>query len=171
MLSLFKRVNPVRIVSVRHYAPEVHPEDDGKYKGQKARRIGYEAHHHEKGMLPRLSIREKRISTMPITMKEDAWSTRLANMGKDDFKKILGDDEHFQQHDLMTHIPDWLRGYRANKEYGVLMRRRKEFEHWKYSKPLKWLHLEQRIKFLYRRLNNKYRPPDVELLGRSRHAP
>lgn len=172
MLSLFNKVQTIRVVPVRYFQPKGRqPQDDGRYKGQAAKRIGYEAHHHTKGLLPRLNIRESRLATLPITAKEDKWSARQATMGKDDFRKILGDDEHFQQHELLTHIPDWLRGYRASHEYSVLMRRRREFQHWKYTKPLKWLHLEQRIKFLYRRINNKYRPPEVEFLKQSRHSP
>lgn len=169
--SLFKNVRPIGIVQARNFQARVQPQDDGKYKGQKGKRLGYDARHHTQGLLPRLKIKEKHLPTMPVTMKEDDWSQRRATMGKNDFRKILGDDEHFQQHDLLTHIPDWLRGYRASNEYSVLLRRRAEFQHWKYSKPLKWLHLEQRIKFLYRRINNKYRPPEVELLARSRHEP
>lgn len=145
------------------------PQDPGIYRGESAFRCGYKAHHHAKGMLPRLKIKERRISTMPLTIKEDEWSPRLATMGQNDFIRILG-DESINQHDLLTHVPDWLRGFKANKEYSVLMRKRKEFEHWRYTKPLKWLHLEQRIKYLYRRINNKYRPPNVELLRPSRHS-
>lgn len=175
LLSRFTRplcnscAQPRLLVSVRYFNPSQHPEDDGVYKGQKAWRCGYEAHHHTKGLLPRLKIKEKRLDTMPLTQNEDPWSARQAMMGKNDFIRILG-DESIQQHELLTHIPDWLRGFKnTNKEYSVLMRKRKEFSHWKYTKPLKWLHLEQRIKFLYRHINNKYRPPDVELLSRSRH--
>lgn len=146
------------------------PHDDGTYRGEQSRRCGYQAHHHTKGMLPRLKIKEKKLSTMPVSSKEDYWTPRLATEGQNDFIKILG-DESVNQHDLLTHIPDWLRGYKnTNREYSVLMRKRKEFEHWKYTKPLKWLHLEQRIKFLYRRINNKYMPPKVELLNKSRHS-
>lgn len=158
------------VVAKRNFAPRGRqPQDDGIYRGGVARRWGYEAHHHVKGLLPRLSIKEKKLPTMPITMKEDEWSLRRATMGQNDFIRILG-DESVQQHDLLTHIPDWLKGYKGtNNEYSVLQRKKREFDHWKYTKPLKWLHLEQRIKFLYRRINNKYRPPDVELLSKSRH--
>lgn len=155
-------------IAIRNFSPKSFPMMEGKFRGEKPIRIGYEAHHHERGMLPRLSIKEKRLPTMPITATEDPWSNRLATMGKNDFIRILGDQE-VQQHDLLTHIPDWLRGYKANREYSVLMRKRKEFDYWRYTKPLKWLHLEQRIKFLYRRINNKYKPPGVELLKPSRH--
>lgn len=161
---------PVITLAIRNFEPKgQQPQNDGTYRGEHARRWGYEAHHHEKGLLPRLSIKERRIATMPITMKEDAWSIRRATMGHNDMIRILG-DESIQQHDLLTHIPDWLRGYRnTSKEYSVLQRKRREFAHWRYTKPTKWLHLEQRIKFLYRRINNKYRPPDVELLSKCRH--
>lgn len=154
----------------RNFSPKVFPIDDGTYKGEKQKRIGYEAHHHTRGHLPRLSRKEASLSTMPITMKEDNWSPRLATKGENDFIRILG-DESVQQHDLLTHIPDWLRGYKnTNREYSVLQRKRAEFEHWKFTKPLKWFHLEQRIKFLYRRINNKYKPPDVEKLRKSRYT-
>lgn len=142
--------------------------DDGVYRGDSAPRIGYKAHHHTRGALPRLRIKEKTLSTLPLTAKEDEWSPRLARMGENDFIRILG-DESIEQHELLTHVPDWLRGYRGVKEYSVLMRKRKEFEYWRHTKPLKWLHLEQRIKFLYRRINNKYKPPEIELLRPSRY--
>lgn len=161
---------PIVTIAVRNFSPKGRqPQDDGVYRGGAVRRYGYEAHHHVKGFLPRLSIREKRLATLPITAKEDDWSLRKAAMGQNDCIRILG-DESIQQHDLLTHIPDWLRGYRkTSREYSVLQRKKREFVHWKYTKPLKWLHLEQRIKFLYRRFNNKYKPPDVELLRKSRH--
>lgn len=162
------QVNPVLIVSVRNFSPKNHPYQDGTYRGEKAFRCGYEPHHHTQGLLPRLKLKESRLNTLPITMKEDPWSKRLATMGQNDFIKILSDTD-IEQHELLTHIPEWLRGYRAGKEYTVLMKKRKEFDHWRYTKPQKWLHLEQRIKFLYRRINNKYQPPDVELLHKSRH--
>lgn len=160
----------VTIISTRSFAPKNMPEIDDRFRGERPRRFGYEAHHHTKGLLPRLKIKEDRLPTMPITIKEDPWSPRLATRGQNDFIRILG-DERIQQHDLLTHIPDWLRGYKdTRREYGVLMRKRKEFEYWKYTKPLKWLHLEQRIKFLYRRINNKYQPPQVEKLIKSRYV-
>lgn len=165
------QINPsVTVISVRNFAPREMPEMDDRFRGERPKRWGYEAHHHTRGLLPRLKIKESRLPTMPISIKEDAWSPRLATRGQNDFIRILG-DEKIQQHDLLTHIPDWLRGYRGtNREYGVLMRKRKEFAHWKYSKPLKWLHLEQRIKFLYRFINNKYEPPKVEKLAGSRYV-
>lgn len=166
--SSIKHIAPVGCKSFSTYKNQ--PHDDGTYRGEQARRFGYKAHHHTRGMLPRLKIKEKKLHTMPITIKEDYWSPRLATEGQNDFIKILG-DESVNQHDLLNHIPDWLRGYKnTNIEYSVLMRKRKEFEYWKYTKPLKWLHLEQRIKYLYRRINNKYRPPSVELLNKSRHS-
>lgn len=162
-------IKPVMAMAVRCFSPKSWPMDEGTYRGEIPRRFGYEPHHQTKGLLPRLKIKEKRLQTMPITCKEDEWSKRRATMGQNDFIKILSDKD-IEQHELLTHIPDWLRGYKdTRREYSVLMRKRKEFDHWQYTKPLKWLHLEQRIKFLYRRLNNKYKPPDTELLSKSRY--
>ena len=162
-------LKPIYSISVRYFSPKSFPMDDGTYRGERPRRFGYEPHHHTSGLLPRLKIKERRLPSKPITAKEDPWSKRQAEMGENDFIKIFG-DQYIEQHELLTHIPDWLRGYpNMNKEYSVLMRKRKEFSHWQYSKPLKWLHLEQRIKYLYRRINNKYKPPEVELLSKSRH--
>lgn len=167
---LSRCIKPVISISTRGFQPKKHPYADDRYFAEVARRFGYEAHHHTRGALPRLKLKEKKLGTMPITVKEDRWSTRNARMGENDYIKIFGDDENIEQHDLLTNVPDWLRGYKnTDREYSVLMRKRKEFEHWKYTKPLKWLHLEQRIKFLYRRINNKYMPPDVEKLARSRY--
>lgn len=164
------QLSPIYSIAVRYFSPKSFPMVDQTYRGEAPRRFGYEAHHHTKGLLPRLKIKERRLRTMPITSKEDPWSPRLARMGENDFIKIMS-DEDIDQHELLTHIPDWLRGYRnTDKEYSVLMRKRKEFDHWRYSKPQKWQHLEQRIRFLYRRINNKYKPPEVELLGKSRYS-
>lgn len=161
-------LRPIVQLAIRNFSPKTYPQVDDTYRGERPFRMGYEAHHQTKGLLPRLKIKEKRISTLPITSTEDRFSPRTALMGQNDFVRILG-DETIQQYDLLTHVPDWLRGYRADREYSVLMRKRKEFDHWRYTRPLKWLHLEQRIKFLYRRINNKYRPPEVEQLAKSRH--
>lgn len=156
-------------ISVRYFSPKSYPMDDGTYRGDMPRRFGYEPHHQTRGLLPRLKIKEKRLPCQPMTAKEDVWSNRLARQGENDFIKILG-DEDIEQHELLTNIPDWLRGYRnTDREYSVLLRRRKEFSHWRYSKPIKWQHLEQRIRFLYRRINNKYKPPEVEKLQPSKY--
>lgn len=159
----------VQTILVRNFSPKTTPSGESEYRGEIPRRFGYEGHHHTSGLLPRLKIKERRLPSMPITAKEDPWSKRLATMGQNDFIRIFS-DEDIEQHELLTHIPDWLRGYKdCNREYSVLMRKRKEFAHWKYSKPTKWLHIEQRIKFLYRRINNKYKPPGVEMLSQSRY--
>lgn len=169
MLNLFK-TRPVFVVPVRYFAPKEQPQDTGTYRGEKIIRYGYEAHHHTNGLLPRLKIKERRLGTIPYTTKENLWSSRLRRQGENDFVKILGDEE-IEQHELLTHVPDWLRGYKGmGKEYSVLMRKRKEFDYWRYSKPLKWQHLEKRISFLYKMINNKYKPPDVEKLSRSRYS-
>lgn len=161
----------VYTTSTRYFSPKSYPIDDGTYRGDRAIRWGYEPHHHTSGLLPRLKIKEKRLITLPITSKEDPWSKHRATEGENDFIKIFSDQD-IEQHELLTHIPDWLRGYRdCTREYSVLQRKKKEFAHWRYTKPTKWLHLEQRIKFLYRRINNKYKPPDVEKLRPSRHSP
>ena len=163
------QANSFIVTAIRNFSPKTHPYTEGKYRGEIAYRHGYEAHDHTKGLLPRLKLKEARLSTMPLTRKEDDWSHRVARMGENDFIKILGDQD-IEQHELLTHIPDWLRGYRNTfKEYTVLMRKRKELEHWRETKPQKWMHMEQRIKYLYRRINNKYTPPGVELLNKSRH--
>lgn len=160
---------PIFTISVRCFSPKSYPMDDRTYRGNRPIRWGYEPHHHTSGLLPRLSIKERRLPSLPYTTKEDPWSQRQALEGKNDFIKILS-DEDIEQHELLTNIPDWLRGYKnCNREYTVLMRKRKEFSHWRYSKPTKWLHIEQRIKFLYRRINNKYEPPGVELLAPPRY--
>lgn len=163
-------MKPIFAISVRFFSPKTFPMDDETYRGDRPRRFGYEPHHQTSGLLPRLKIKERRLNSKPISAKEDPWSPRQARMGENDFVRVFGDEE-IEQHELLTHIPDWLRGYRdTDKEYNVLMLKRKEFSHWRYSKPIKWLHLEQRIKFLYRRINNKYMPPKVEALQKSRYV-
>ena len=164
-----QQIKPIFAIAQRFFMPKSYPMFDGTHRGEAPRRYGYEPHHHTQGLLPRLKKKEKMLSSKPVTSVEDPWSKRQARKGENDFIKILGDPD-YEQHDLLTHIPDWLRGYKnTNREYSVLMRKRKEFEDWQYTKPTKWLHLEQRIKFLYRRINNKYKPPEVEQLNRSRH--
>lgn len=164
-------INQPACIGVRNFSNyKNQPHDDITYRGNQSRRTGYQAHHHQKGLLPRLKIKERKLDTYPTTAREDPWSRRLAREGENDCIKIFSDDETIQQHELLTHIPEWLRGYKnTGREYSVLMLKRKEFEHWKVTKPLKWLHLEQRIKFLYRMINNKYAPPAVEKLNRSRY--
>lgn len=174
--SLFCRLipRPTSTSAVRYFSPSKKslPYADDRYRGEHARDYGYRPHHHDRGLLPRLKIKEARLPTMPITAKEDPWSQRQVTMGQNDFMSILGDDEDFKQYELLDNVPDWLRGYKnCWKEYSVLQRRRKEFDHWKYTKPKKWGHIESRIKFLYRRINNKYHPPDVEQLSRPRYRP
>lgn len=165
------RINRPLINSLQNrctHSPKNQPHDDGTYKGEKLKRYGFEPQYHDKGLLPRLKLKEHRLRTMPISSKEDRWSKRQSTMGQNDFFNILG-DRHINQEDLLEETPDYLKGYRSRNEYSVLMRKRHEFEHWKETKPLKHLHMQQRIKFLYRRLNNKYKPPDVEMLRPSRH--
>lgn len=163
-------LRPLFAISARNFSPKSGPlHENNEYRGEIPRRQGYEAHHHTRGLLPRLKLKEARLPSLPYTTKEDPWSRRQATMGENDNIKIFSDQD-IEQHELLTHIPDWLRGYQnCHNEYEVLMRKRREFSHWKYSKPTKWLHLEQRIKFLYRRINNKYKPPDVETLKQSRY--
>ena len=159
------------LTSTRCFSPKSFPMDPKVYRGDIPIRFGYEPHHHTKGLLPRLKLKEKRLLSKPITAKEDDWAKHNALKGHNDCIKIFSDTD-IEQYELLTHVPDWLRGYYDTRsEYGVLQRKRKEFAHWKYTKPTKWLHLEQRIKFLYRRINNKYKPPDVEKLHPSRHSP
>lgn len=138
---------------------------DPTYRGEIPRVYGYEAHHHTHGLLPRLKIKEQRLGCLPISQKESDWSNRKARMGENDFIRIFGDDEDVKQSDLMTHVPEWLRGYRTKNEYSVLMLKRREFEYWRETKPRAWHHMNQRIKFLYRRINNKYAPPGVEKMS------
>lgn len=158
------------VVATRNFAPQHWKDEEHTYRGDVIKRIGYGAKHHHKGLLPRLKIKEARLPHAPSNIKEEYWTKRNALEGQNDFMSILGEDEDFKQYELLDHVPDWLKGYsNMHSEYSVLMRKRKEFEHWKVSKPLKWLHMEQRIKFLYRRINNKYKPPDVEKLHTSRH--
>lgn len=168
MISL--RTKAIFTQAIRHFSPRTLPSGiDDRYRGEAPRKFGYEAHHHVEGLLPRLKLKEKRIDCMPITKKEGEWSHRKARMGENDFVRIFGDGRT-KQYELLTHIPEWLRGYKnTNFEYPVLMLKRREFEYWRETKPQKWQHMQQRIKFLYRRLNNKYRPPDVEKLRTSRY--
>lgn len=165
---LFNRVKQVFTIPTRNFKPNVQPQDDGSYRGLRLRRYGYEAHHHTKGLLPRLKTPERRLNCLPITTKESPWSPRQARMGENDLIRLLGDDR-IKQHELLTHIPEWLRGYRTSSEYSVLQIKRREFDYWRYTKPLKWKYLQERIRFLYRRLNNKYKPPDVERLSSNRY--
>lgn len=149
--------------TLRYFSPKNRQSLDDRYRGEFPRKFGYEAHHHTNGLLPRINVQEKRIGCMPMTKKESPWSTRNARMGENDYMRIFGDGKT-KQYELLTHIPEWLRGYRANFEYPVLMLKRREFEYWRDTKPQKWQHMNQRIKYLYRRINNKWKPPEVERL-------
>lgn len=166
---ILNKFKPAFTIPVRTFQCRNQPHVDGVYRGQNIKRYGYEPHHHTKGLLPRLSIPEKRLGFIPTTAKESRWSTRNSRMGENDCVRVFGDDS-IRQYELLTHIPEWLRGYRARNEYSVLMIKRRAFENWKESKPQKWKHMQERIRFLYRRINNKYNPPRVEKLPPSRYV-
>lgn len=122
------------------------------------RRFGYRPHYHSKGLLPRIPNEHFPINRIPIEKKPDPWRKESAMFGQNDYIDILGDGNgKIHPTDTMSSIPNWLRKFRGN-EMQMLIRRRKAKQHWQWFRPQKWIDLNKRIDFLYKRLNYK-RPP------------
>ncbi|OTF79165.1 39S ribosomal protein L51, mitochondrial-like protein [Euroglyphus maynei] len=120
------------------------------------RRYGYRPHYHSKGLLPRIRNEPFPLKEIPNEKKPDPWRQQAAMFGQNDYIDILGDGK-INPTDIMSSIPSWLQRFRGN-EMQMLIRRRKAKAHWKWFRPQKWIDLNKRIDFLYKRLNYK-RPP------------
>lgn len=140
--------NPqVTTVRFRYHADKI-------AKGPLVRRYGYkDPLEHAKGFLPRTLT--DRLLCQPIYKPKDAWSTKRALFGQNDYIDILGTGTlHPTQ--ILYNVPAWLRGFAGN-EYQTCLKRRRTFNKTVYPiiRPTKWRLLNKRIRYLYKFLNQK----------------
>ncbi|XP_022115765.1 39S ribosomal protein L51, mitochondrial [Pieris rapae] len=132
----------VNIVRTRYHAE----------KQQLVRRYGFEEKIWCGGLLPRSN---GRCLPMPEYRPANPWTQRKALYGQNDYIDILGNKGLHPVKTLYT-IPTWIKGVTGN-EYHVMLRKKKMLASTSYPKvrPTKWKDLEKRLKYLYRRLNQK----------------
>ncbi|CAG0913804.1 unnamed protein product [Notodromas monacha] len=106
------------------------------------------------GLLPRDEMAASGKQLVPVYRPKDVWSERRALFGQNDYIDILGSGK-VHPVDLMYNVPKWLRGFRGN-EMQMLVRKRKIFGAWMQEhRPKKWMDMEKRVRYLYKRLNHK----------------
>ncbi|CAG0913805.1 unnamed protein product [Notodromas monacha] len=123
-------------------------------KGPLLKRRGYVDKGKLSGLLPRDEMAASGKQLVPVYRPKDVWSERRALFGQNDYIDILGSGK-VHPVDLMYNVPKWLRGFRGN-EMQMLVRKRKIFGAWMQEhRPKKWMDMEKRVRYLYKRLNHK----------------
>ncbi|XP_022668625.1 39S ribosomal protein L51, mitochondrial-like [Varroa jacobsoni] len=141
-------VKPTKLTDLHKY------ETESVRGNRKLRRFGYETKIAEIGFLPRLQDSPEPINTLKAYKPKNAWTEKRALFGQNDYIDILGEPGKARPTDNMQGVPPWLRGFQGN-EYQMLLLKRQQFAHWKVTRPKSFHDLSYRIRFLFKKLNNK----------------
>ncbi|XP_046343700.2 39S ribosomal protein L51, mitochondrial-like [Haliotis rufescens] len=119
------------------------------YKNPGPRRYGYVPKMFAGGVLPRHG---RKPLPIPTYKQPDNWSTKKALFGQNDYIDILGSG-NVHPVDLMRG-PEWLIGFNGNELQRLVRRIRFQGNRLKAYYPTKYLQIQKRISFLYKKYNH-----------------